>query len=113
MATSITVSNQSSRIYPGSTVSFSAVVSVDGTPTDASAITFKYRIGDGKITTVSPTKTATGTYSVSITLDSDEFGFLYTLWDTQGGLDTAKEQVFMIEPGAFGWSSTNDYGASL
>jgi hypothetical protein len=113
MATTITVTKPDGRVYPGSTVTFTAVVAVDGVATDAAEIVFKYRIGDDSIKTGTATRSSEGTYSASVTIDADKSGFMYTLWDTQGALDTAKENVFLIEPGAFGWTRTRDYGAAL
>ena len=113
MATTITVTKPDGRIYPGSKVTFTATVAVSGAPTNAPEIVFKYRIGEGEIKTGTATNTGTGTYTASVTIDADKMGFLYTLWDTQGALDTAKEDVFLIEPGAFGWSRTSDYGVRI
>lgn len=89
-----------SRIYPGTTITLTNVVRVGETPTDAAQITFQWRMGlTGQITAVTPTKTATGTYEVSITPLTG--GNLYYRWDTEGVLDTAGEQTLSIANSQF------------
>lgn len=89
-----------SRLYPGSTITLTNRVYVGDTLTDAADITFTWRMGNyGCPTTVTPTKTATGTYEVSITPLCG--GNLYYRWDTEGDLDTAAEGVISIQDSQF------------
>jgi hypothetical protein len=88
------------RIYPGSTLTLTQSVTVGGVLTDAAQITFKWKMGlYGSETSVTPTHTGTGTYSVSITPTSS--GDLYWRWDTDGTLDMAQEGVTNIAPTQF------------
>ena len=83
------------RIYPGSTVTLQTVVTVSGAATDASAITIKWRIGrKGSVTTLTPTRSATGTYSVTIT--PTKAGNLHYRWDTEGALDYSEEGTLLV-----------------
>ena len=93
-----------SRIYPGTTVTLTNVVKVSGAATDAAAITFKWRQGRrGAEKTITPTNTATGTYSVSFT--PLKGGNVYYRWDTEGALDYAEEGVLSVADTAFTVSS--------
>jgi hypothetical protein len=88
------------RYIAGTTLVLTNVVYVGNTPTDAADITFQWRMGlTGEITSVTPTKTATGTYEVSIT--PLKGGNLYYRWDTEGVLDTAGEQTLSIANSQF------------
>lgn len=88
------------RIFPGSTITLGNTVRVDGVLTDAAQITFQWRMGlTGTITSVTPTRTALGTYEVSIT--PLKGGNLYYRWDTEGELDTAGEQTLSIQDSKF------------
>jgi len=99
-----------SRIYPGSTITLQTVVKVGEAATNASAITFEYRIENYKKRSVTPVNTATGTYTATVTLPTDEHGLMRYRWDTEGALDHSEEGVLLIEPTAFGNNSTTDYG---
>ena len=84
-----------SRIYPGTTVTLTTNVTQAGALTDAAAITFKWRHGNrGVETSITPTNTGTGVYTVSfIPLKT---GNVYYRWDTEGTLNTAKEGTLAI-----------------
>lgn len=88
------------RRHAGSTITLGLSVYVDGTLTDASAITFQWRMGlYGDQTSVTPTRTGTGVYSVAIT--PEEGGDLYFRWDTGGALDVAQEGALSIAGSRF------------
>jgi hypothetical protein len=88
------------RIYPGTTITLTNVVRVGSTPTDAADIAFQWKMGlNGTVTSVTPTRTALGTYEVNIT--PLEGGNLYYRWDTEGELDTAAEGVLSIADSQF------------
>lgn len=73
------------RVFPGSAVPFTTTIKVDGVATDAPDILFIWRIGKrGDETTTVPTKTATGTYAVTVVPETS--GTLYGYWysDTLG-----------------------------
>ena len=112
MATTITVTKPDGRVYPGSTIVLTAVVSVDSVATDTPAIAFRWRFDNERIRTVSPVNTATGTYTATITLPDDESGLLNYAWDTGGATDTAQEGSLLVEPGRFAFTRTYDYGAT-
>lgn len=83
------------RFFPGSTITLRNYVRVSETLTDASAITFTWKMGPrGVETSVTPTRASTGSYYVEIT--PDEGGNLYYRWDTEGALDMAREGVLSI-----------------
>ncbi len=89
-----------SRIYPGTTITLTNRVYVGTSLTDAANITFTWKMGlYGCPQSVTPTKTATGTYEVSITPIVG--GNLYYRWDTEGNLDTAAEGVLSIADSQF------------
>jgi 6-phosphogluconolactonase (cycloisomerase 2 family) len=88
------------RYYAGTTITLSQAVRVSEVLTDASDITFMWKVGKyGTEATVTPTHDGTGLYSVSIT--PDRGGDLYYRWDTEGDLDTAAEGVINIAPTQF------------
>jgi hypothetical protein len=83
------------RFFPGSTITLRNYVRVDETLTDASAITFMWKMGTrGTENTVTPTRASTGSYYVEIT--PEEGGDLYYRWDTEGDLDAAREGKLSI-----------------
>lgn len=84
----------------GETKTLSTTVTNNGTLTDASAITFKWKIGrNGTETVLTPTRASLGTYYVTITPDNS--GNLYCRWDTDGALDTVEEPIYNIAESAF------------
>jgi hypothetical protein len=88
------------RIYPGTTITLTNAVRVADVLTDAAEITFQWRMGlTGTITSVTPTRTALGTYEASITPLTG--GNLYYRWDTEGDLDTAAEGILSIANSQF------------
>lgn len=91
----------SRRIYAGSTITLQTIVTVGGTPTDASTITFKWKEGGarGAEQSATPTRTGTGTYTVTITPTKP--GHLYYRWDTEGALDYAEEGALSIADSQF------------
>lgn len=97
------------RIYPGSTIILQTVVKRSGIASDADDITFNYRIDRGKKRTITPVKTAPGTYTATVTLPDDEHGLMRYRWDTADNIDYAEEGVLLIEPTAFASNSTRDY----
>lgn len=97
------------RIYPGSTITLQTQVKVSGALTDAAEISLKWNIGTNGEQSVTPTNTATGTYSAEITLPTDQSGLLRYRWDTDGALDYAEEGALLVEPTSFGRTSTTDY----
>ena len=99
------------RRYAGSTITFRLSIYVDEVLTDASAVTFTWRMGSpassyqslsqflaggsaGAQTSVTPTHDGTGLYSAEVTPETG--GNLYWRWDTEGALDTAREGVLSI-----------------
>lgn len=83
------------RLYPGTTFYLYNAVRVNGVLTDADDITFQWKMGlYGRPQSVTPEKTATGTYRVPVTPLVG--GNLYYRWDTEGTLDTAAEGVLSI-----------------
>lgn len=88
------------RFHAGSTITLTQSVRVDDVLTDAAAIRFFWKEGlYGAQAEVAPTRTATGTYEVSITPTIG--GDLYYRWDTEGALDTAQEGVISVAPSQF------------
>lgn len=88
------------RYYAGTTITLTNAVRVAEVLTDASAITFMWKIGlYGTEHTETPTRVSTGTYEVDLT--PDKGGDLYWRWDTEGALDTAQEGVINIAPTQF------------
>jgi hypothetical protein len=88
------------RLYPGTTITLTNRVYVGDTLTDAADIAFTWKMGlYGRPTSVTPTRTDTGTYEVEIT--PLEGGNLYYRWDTEGELDTAAEGVLSIADSQF------------
>jgi len=80
------------------------IVKDAGVETDAAAITFKWRQGrHGVEKSITPTNTATGTYSVSFT--PLKGGNVYYRWDTEGALNYAAEGTLSIADTAFTVSS--------
>jgi len=83
------------RRHAGSTITLGLSVYVDDVLTDASAITFQWRMGlYGDQTSVTPTHAGTGLYSAAVT--PEEGGDLYFRWDTGGALDVAQEGALSI-----------------
>lgn len=90
----------SSRLYPGSTFYLYNAVRVNDVLTDANDITFTWKMGlYGCPQSVTPERTATGTYRVPVTPLTG--GNLYYRWDTEGALDTAAEGVLSIADSQF------------
>jgi hypothetical protein len=88
------------RYYTGSKLTFTTTVKNNGILTDAASIYFKWKVGlYGTETTVTPTRTTTGTYTVDVVPLVG--GNLYTRWDTDGTFDVATEPVINIHESAF------------
>lgn len=99
MAT-FTTTLPSQRIYPGATITLPTVVKVSGVDTDAAGIIFKWKEGAfGEDKSITPTRTATGTYEVSIT--PSRSGNIYFRWDTEGALDSVEEGVLSVARSRF------------
>ncbi len=83
------------RRYAGSTIRLTASVYVDDVLTDASAITFKWKMGlYGCENSVTPTHSGPGVYYVDV--EPEEGGDLFYRWDTDGALDVAAEGALNI-----------------
>lgn len=88
------------RYWPGSSITFTTQVTVNGVLSDAAAISFKWKIGrSGAETTVTPIHAGSGIYEATIV--PTEAGALFWRWDTDGTIDQAKEGHTMIEETQF------------
>lgn len=90
----------SHRWHVGQTRTLSTTVTNNGAVTDATDISFRYKIGrDGAEKVLAPSRADLGVYYVEIT--PDKAGLLFCRWDTDGDLDVVDEPIYHVRESAF------------